>query len=211
MQKQKAEKWYQTLPNLPGWFGLLLLVLLVLVVIVAVVDIAMLADAILKVTASSPAPMITLGALAPSPTPGSTAAPTLTPVPSPEPASISGRVWHDLYAVAGGEMGIPLTPSEGCVPSSDGGYRANGLLEAGEPGIGGVLVALGAGPCPAAGLATTTTSADGTFIFAGLTSGTYCVSVNASNEQNVPVFSLAHGPILPRIPPAQPSAWLLGN
>jgi len=112
--------------------------------------------------------------------------PTQEPVDEliPESASISGRVWHDLCAVAGGEGGIPIAPSVGCVQTGDDGYRANGLPEAGEPGIGGVLVQLGAGACPASGLATATTDTSGAYGFAGLNAGTYCVSVDVLSPQN---------------------------
>jgi len=111
-------------------------------------------------------------------------APTPTQGIVPEPASISGRVWHDLCAVAGGEGGTAITPSAGCVQSADGGYQANGLLETGEPGIGGVLVRLGAGACPASGLADATTDTGGAYAFTGLSAGTYCVSVDALSAQN---------------------------
>jgi len=103
----------------------------------------------------------------------------------PASASISGRVWHDICAVAGGEGGTLARPSAGCVPDGHGGYWANGLLDTAEPGIGGVLVQLGAGPCPAAGLASTTSDTSGAFAFTGLRAGTYCVAVDALMAQNV--------------------------
>jgi hypothetical protein len=62
-------------------------------------------------------------------------------------ASISGVVWHDLCALAGGEGGMPIQPSAGCVPSNEGGFKANGIREADEPGLGGVLVSLEYGAC----------------------------------------------------------------
>jgi hypothetical protein len=34
-------------------------------------------------------------------------------------ASISGVGWHDLCALAGGEGGMPIQPSAGCVLSND--------------------------------------------------------------------------------------------
>ena len=114
------------------------------------------------------------------------APPTLEPVDEliPGSASISGRVWHDLCAVAGGEGEVSITPSTGCVRTGDDGYRANGLPEDGEPGIGGVLVQLGAGACPASGLATAATDTNGAYAFIGLSAGTYCVSVDVSSPQN---------------------------
>jgi hypothetical protein len=85
---------------------------------------------------------------------------------------ISGLVWHDLCSP--GEHGA--TPTPGCVPLGGGGYGANGIYEAGEPGIAGVLIHLGAGACPSTGLATTTTGGSGAYSFSSLAPGTYCVS-----------------------------------
>ena len=113
--------------------------------------------------------------------PGAT--PTATQEPVPAPASISGLVWHDLCAVGGGAGDTPLVPSPGCVLASDG-YRANGLVESDEPGLGGVLVQLGMGACPASGLAAATSSMNGVYAFAGLDAGTYCVSIDALHAEN---------------------------
>jgi hypothetical protein len=95
-------------------------------------------------------------------------------------ASFSGQVFHDLCAV--GSEGT--APSAGCIQTADGGYRANGLLEAGEPGLGGVLVQIGAGTCPASGLGVTTTDTGGKYSFGGLQAGTYCISVDALDARN---------------------------
>lgn len=99
------------------------------------------------------------------------------PTPTPSPGTIGGRVWHDQCGVSGGEAGAAPTPTPGCV-ELDGGYVANGVLEAGEPGLVGVLVSLGDGACPARGLASTITATDGVYQFTGLTAGTYCVTVD---------------------------------
>jgi hypothetical protein len=96
---------------------------------------------------------------------------------------IAGRVWHDVCAVAGGEGSAPAVPSAGCVPDN-GGYRANGLLEEGEPGIEGVQVTLGRGACPSDGLATIATGPDGTYVFNDLDAGTYCVTIDPLPEPN---------------------------
>ena len=93
-------------------------------------------------------------------------------------------MWHDLCAVSGGEGEVPGLPSAGCVLLSDGSYQANGALEEGEPGIGGVLVQIGSGACPAVGQAVATTDTGGNYTFSGLTAGTYCVSVDATNTAN---------------------------
>jgi len=100
----------------------------------------------------------------------------------PQEGSIGGVVWHDECATPWGDP--PATPPEGCVVLPDGGYLANGVLEAGEPGLAGVVVALGAGACPSTGLATTTAAADGSYLFSGLSAGTYCVSVDALDSTN---------------------------
>lgn len=110
--------------------------------------------------------------------------PTETDERDPADASISGSVWHDVCALAGGEGGLPLVPSAGCVLAGDGSYRANGLIEAGEPMLQGVFIELGTGACPAYGLAKVATDPNGMYSFDGLTAGTYCVSVNALDPGN---------------------------
>ena len=55
-----------------------------------------------------------------------------------------------------------------------------------EPAIADVVVRLGAGACPAAGLAEVTTIAtDISYSFTGLEAGTYCVSLDPSEEPNL--------------------------
>jgi hypothetical protein len=105
-------------------------------------------------------------------------------LPDQSNAVVSGRVWHDLCAVSGGEGGEPATASFGCVTRGDGSFVANGHLEAGEPGLGGVVVNLGAGSCPAVGLGTTITDEGGLYLFSGLRGGTYCVSIDIENVAN---------------------------
>ncbi|MEJ2749162.1 MAG: NBR1-Ig-like domain-containing protein, partial [Anaerolineae bacterium] len=111
---------------------------------------------------------------------------TPTPEPvDPNSASISGIVWHDLCAVAAGAEEGQLLPSEGCIATADGSsFQANGLLEDGEPGLQDVVVSLGEGECPAEGLATAVTDADGNYTFADLAAGVYCVSIDALNAPN---------------------------
>jgi hypothetical protein len=123
------------------------------------------------------------------PTPTQFVPPTLTPVAAtplpptptqPAPASISGWLWHDLCAA--GSPGLP----PGCVAAAGGGQRANGLFEAGEPAIAGVRVTLGAGVCPSAGLAETTTGAGAaSYSFTGLAAGTYCVMIDPGQAPNI--------------------------
>jgi hypothetical protein len=104
--------------------------------------------------------------------------------PTVEPAqgSIGGKVWHDLCKTPYETVAVPPA---GCIKLPDGGVVANGLLEGGEPGIAGVVVALGSGACPSTGLATIAADADGVYTFVGLSAGTYCVSsdpLDATNE-----------------------------
>jgi hypothetical protein len=105
-------------------------------------------------------------------------------LPDESNAVIGGRVWHDICAIGGGEGGEPAVPSEGCIPRSDGSYLADGVLQQGEPGLGGVIVTLGEGGCPSAGLGTTITDGEGFFLFSGLRAGTYCASVDIQNQDN---------------------------
>lgn len=104
-----------------------------------------------------------------------TATPTPTPTVAPAVGSIGGQVWHDLCKVP---YETVATPPEGCVMLPSGGLVANGLLEGGEPGLEGVEVALGSGACPSTGLAMVNTDVNGMYTFAGLSAGTYCVSID---------------------------------
>jgi hypothetical protein len=70
----------------------------------------------------------------------------------------------------------------------DGGMEANGVLDPGEVGIAGVTVRLGAGPCPAEGGWTDTTDANGYYTFSLLSAGTYCVSIDAMDDDNITVL-----------------------
>jgi inhibitor of cysteine peptidase len=100
----------------------------------------------------------------------------------PSLGAIGGLVWHDLCAPPWGEA--PPSPPEGCVESSGGGYEANGILELGEPGIPGVLIVLGVGDCPSTDLDTAITDGDGSYVFAELGAGTYCVSIDPLDGTN---------------------------
>ena len=100
------------------------------------------------------------------------------------PGSINGCVWHDLCAVS--SEGGSIKPSAGCVQAGLA-YRANAVLDTDEPPIGGVKVTLGAGVCPSSGLnETTTITTDLSYSFVGLNAGTYCVSIDPSQEPNAP-------------------------
>jgi hypothetical protein len=109
---------------------------------------------------------------------------TPTAVAEDVAGTITGLVWHDLCGVTGGEGGEAAVPSSGCVALEDGGYTANGNLDEDEPGIGDVVVSLGAGTCPAPETETAITDAGGNYRFEGLEPGTYCVSVDALSTAN---------------------------
>jgi len=109
------------------------------------------------------------------------ASPTPEIIPS---GSISGLVWHDLCASGSPGEPAPAETPAGCNPLAGGGYGANGILEPGEPGLPGVLVRLGAGACPASGLADQFTNGAGRYAFTGLNPGTYCVSIDPGDARN---------------------------
>lgn len=96
----------------------------------------------------------------------------------PGAGAIAGRVWSDVCVPAEGQ-GLPA----GCVDTAEG-QMPDGTPEAGEPGIARVFVSIGPGACPSAGLATATSSGDGTYSFAGLAAGLYCISIDPT-EQDV--------------------------
>lgn len=102
--------------------------------------------------------------------------------------SINGWVWHDLCATAmDGQPALTSTP-DGCIEAASplGAYRANSSMDAQEPTISDLVVRLGQGACPATGLAEVTTIAtDLSYSFMNLAAGTYCVSINPSEEPNL--------------------------
>jgi Ig-like domain from next to BRCA1 gene/PA14 domain len=96
---------------------------------------------------------------------------TQSPADTPATGVITGRVWRDVCAAAGGDAS-----SAGCVHDPAGGRaRADGLLAPNELLMAGVRVTLGAGPCPAAGLQEMRTAPGGRYAFSDLAPGTYCV------------------------------------
>ena len=119
--------------------------------------------------------------------PTETPAATATTEPTPESAAlggISGRVWHDVCAISGGEGGVVATGSDGCVPRDDS-FVANGALDPDEPALAGVVVTLNNGACPGSvTLVSATTDESGAYTFPNLTAGDYCVFVNAAEEPN---------------------------
>ncbi len=118
-----------------------------------------------------------------------------TPIPTPPGAatlppgaSIQGWVWHDLCAAWGGVIDPATVAPPGCRSDAPGGYRANGVFEAGEPGLGGIVLLLGGGLCPSGPLAQTTTRPDGSYRFSGLSAGPYCVTLDPASPPNAPIL-----------------------
>jgi hypothetical protein len=103
-------------------------------------------------------------------------------------AVISGRVWHDLCATSDSNEASTLQISPGCAERDDGSVFANGAIDPDEPGIEGLLVRLGEGNCPATGLAVTITDEDGLYLFSGVPSGEYCISIDATMIQNMAIL-----------------------
>ena len=98
-------------------------------------------------------------------------------------ASFTGIVWNDVCA---GSTTLP--GGAGCIQSDDNVSSANGIIDQGESGIGGVTVSLTPGECASIeGTYTAETSADGRYGFYGLTPGPYCIFIDPLLEPN---FSL---------------------
>jgi hypothetical protein len=141
------------------------------------------------------AAMASLGVFAPlfssPPTPFSGGTPQVSATPSGDSnPSILGYTWHDLCASGVEGQPDPASPPPGCVWVGDqSAFAGDGLHQPGEPGIGGVLVELGPGACPSQGLATTFTADDGSYAFAGLASGTYCISVDPGLGSNASILA----------------------
>ncbi|MFV1949305.1 MAG: choice-of-anchor Q domain-containing protein [Anaerolineales bacterium] len=104
-------------------------------------------------------------------------------VPKVPDASASGLVWHDLCAVP---YSPPSTPPPGCVDLGGGNLAADGIYDLAEPGIGGLLVRIGTGPCPISLILTEVpTNSNGEFNFAYLFGGSsYCIEIDALSTPN---------------------------
>jgi hypothetical protein len=92
-------------------------------------------------------------------------------------AAVFGNVWHDLCAFTPGDP-IPDPLPDGCSLDQWGNVHADAIRQADEPGIPGVVVDIGPGDCPSAGLATAVTDADGYYSFADLPAGDYCLRID---------------------------------
>jgi hypothetical protein len=111
------------------------------------------ASATSEIASPSPTPSITLTAIdTKTPIPTATLTPTLTPTPTPMPGTIGGYVWKDS--------------------------NSDGSKQGGEAWYPSVTVYLGQGACLSTGYRTAVSAGDGSFSFANLPAGNYCVSVN---------------------------------
>ncbi|MFL7837502.1 MAG: NBR1-Ig-like domain-containing protein [Candidatus Promineifilaceae bacterium] len=107
--------------------------------------------------------------------------------PLPNSAAIGGVVWDDFC--------LNSEPGQGCVefPEDSGIFIADGTFGPAESPLSGILIGLAEGACPADGtvpgesavLSTTLTGDDGRFIFEDLSEGTYCVFMDALNEEMI--------------------------
>lgn len=110
-------------------------------------------------------------------------------IPDEANAVIGGRIREDVCSITLSTDGDAIVPSEKCVDLENGEFRANGIIEPDEPGLGGIIVDLGVGLCPATGLASTVTDAEGFFLLGGLRAGVYCVSINTKHEANKQILA----------------------
>jgi len=92
-------------------------------------------------------------------------------------AKVFGNVWHDLCAYTPGDP-VPDPLPDGCIIDQWGNVHADAIRQADEPAIPGVVVDLGPGDCPSAGLATAITDANGFYLFADLPAGNYCLRID---------------------------------
>ncbi len=106
--------------------------------------------------------------------------------------SINGWVWQDLCNPGGDEASETAVSDAGCIDSATvlDAHHANGILEAHEPPLAGVVVRLGVGACPSTGLAEITTIAtDLSYTFSELPANTYCVSIDPSEKPNASLLN----------------------
>lgn len=106
-------------------------------------------------------------------------------------AAVGGLVWQDTCENLDEEASIGEAP-DSCIAARDGSYIANSILDSDEIGLGGLVVSLGEGICPAKGLASTVTDTRGIYLFGGLRSGSYCITVESIRSRNAGILSGGH-------------------
>ncbi|MEZ4538998.1 MAG: NBR1-Ig-like domain-containing protein [Chloroflexota bacterium] len=108
-----------------------------------------------------------------------------------ETPGIRGFVWHDVCSQTGAAVG-EVEAENGCIPSSTGDtLQANGVMDAGEPGIPGINVRLLAGDCTTAtegDEVVATTDESGAYRFEDITPDTYCVFLDTADEENLAIL-----------------------
>ena len=108
--------------------------------------------------------------------------PSATPLPGS--GAIGGVVWDDFC--------INSNPGRGCQESSatSGVYIADGSFDGLETGLSEISISLAENACPGNGtlpsvIETAVTGDDGIYLFEGLSTGTYCIFMDALSEENV--------------------------
>lgn len=107
--------------------------------------------------------------------------------PLPNSAALGGVVWDDFC--------LDSNPGTGCleVPADSGFFIADGTFSPAESPLSGILIGLAEGVCPSDGsvpdgsavINTTLTDDDGQFAFEDLEEGTYCVFMDALDENMI--------------------------
>jgi hypothetical protein len=154
------------------------------------ISIALLSCNLTRVTPA--APTSTAGPASPK------AQTTDTPEPTPGPGVIRGILWHDICQFTGGEGGELPVLGEGCVRwgTHVEQFGPNQEQDDFETGWAGVTLHLGAGACPASGLAVAVTDSEGRYQFGNLAAGTYCVSYDPLADGNDSIL-IPGGPTYP--------------
>jgi hypothetical protein len=147
---------------------------------------------VVPITATQPAPAVQPQPTATSQPPDQPLAPTQTfqaasATPNLLRFYVSGYVWHDTCTQVDGPVPIPLPA--GCLFDASSGMYADGIRQAGEPGIAGVTVRIEIN-C-AYGAFTTATDATGYYSMsftvdasAGVSKQLICLSVDATSAAN---------------------------
>jgi hypothetical protein len=97
-------------------------------------------------------------------------------------ATVYGLLWHDMCSVVPGSSPVPDPLPAGCALDPWGVVHADAVHQAYEPGIPGVTVTIGPGPCPSAGLAEVVTDENGYYHFDGLPAGDYCIRIDPTHD-----------------------------
>ena len=98
-------------------------------------------------------------------------------------ATVFGLVWHDMCAYTPGDP-IPDPLPAGCIIDQWGNVHADAVHQSDEPGIAGVVVDIGPGDCPSAGLAAAVTDANGYYVFNEMAAGKYCLRIDPAHDSS---------------------------